>query len=156
MKRFQFTLQALGTLRERQEQLALQAYAKALQSWEKARAGAAVLQQELEAGWGEFRRQVSGDCLASEVARLRAYCQSVEQRKQPLEHAAKAARRQADQALTTLLAARQARAAVDKFHEKQKQAHERQRRHHDQHALDDMVNHQDALLALGSLSRDAV
>src|SRR5580765_1795702 len=124
MKRFQFTLQALGTLRERQERLALQAYAKALQSWEKARASAGALQQELEAGWGEFRRQVSGDCRASELARLRAYCQSVEQQKQPFEHAAKVARHQADQALTSLLAARQARTVVDKFHEKQKQAHE--------------------------------
>ena len=156
MKPFRFTLQALCTLRERQEQLALQVYAKALQGREAARAKVAAIQQELEAGWEDFRRQARGDCLASELARMRGYCQSVEQRKQVFEHAAKVAQNKADQAFTSLLATRQARAVVDKFHENQKRVHERERRRHDQHALDDMANHQDALLAVASVSRDAL
>jgi len=154
MKRFQFTLQALRTLRERQEQLSLQTYAKALQTWESARGKVAELQKELEAGWEEFRRQATGTCTASDMARMRAYCHALEQRKQVLEHAVKVARNKADHAFSSLLAARQARAVVDKFHEHQSCAHRRERQRHDQRALDEMVNHQDALLALPSVGRD--
>jgi flagellar export protein FliJ len=156
MKRFQFTLQALRTLRERQEQLALRTYGNALQVWEQARAKVAALQQDLEAAWGEIQQRARGNCAALELDRMRAYCQSVEQRRQPLDHAAKVAQSKASQTFTKFLAARQARAVVDKFFENQKRSHDRQRRRYEQHALDDMVNHQEALLALTAMKGEAL
>ncbi len=59
MRKFHFTLQALNTLREREEQSALQAYSQALQAWEQARHKVAALQQELETAWGQSIRRAT-------------------------------------------------------------------------------------------------
>ncbi len=152
MRKFHFTLQALHTLRERQEHLALQEYSQALKAWEQARNKVTALQQELETAWGLRRQCLLGACAAMELARLQAWGQSVEQQKQASEHAAKAARSEASQAYTKLVAARQARAVVDKLFENQKRRHERARRRHEQRSLDEMVNHQNALTVLMTLS----
>jgi hypothetical protein len=60
MIRFHFTLKALQLLRERQEQMALQEYSRALKAWEQARGKAEGLQRELEAAWGELKAQTRG------------------------------------------------------------------------------------------------
>src|SRR6266853_1546417 len=115
MRKFHFTLQALNTLREREEQSALQAYSQALQAWEQARHKVAALQQELETAWGQRRQRLLGPCAAVELAQFQAWCQSVEQQRQGSEHAAREARNKANQAYAKLVEARQARAVVDKL-----------------------------------------
>ena len=152
MRRFHFTLQALHTLREREEQSALQEYSQALRAWEEARLKVAALQQELETTWGQRRQRLLGPCPAAELARLQAWCQTVEQQKQASEHAAKEARNKASQAHAKLVEARQARAVVDKLFENQRRRHERAQRRHEQRSLDEMVNHQNALTVLMTLS----
>jgi flagellar export protein FliJ len=154
MKKFQFSLQALQTLRERQEQQALQEYSNALNAWERARDHVEAIQKELAAAWAERQQNALGHCAAGELDRHHAYCQSVERRKHAAEHAMKVARNRASQVFTKLLAARQARAMVDKFFENQKRDHNRECRRHEQHSLDEMVNHQNALRALLSMKSD--
>jgi len=154
MKKFQFSLQALQTLRERQEQQALQEYSHALNAWETARDHVEAVHRELAAAWAERQRGALEDCSAGELDRSHAYCQSIERRKQAAEHAMKVARNRASQVFTKLLAARQARAMVDKFFENKKRDHDRERRRHEQHSLDEMVNHQNALGALFAIQSD--
>ena len=154
MKKFQFSLQALQTLRERQEQQALQEYSNALTAWERARDHVEAVHKELAAAWAERQRSALASCSAGELDRSHAYCQSLERRKQAAEHAMKVARNRASQVFTKLLAARQARAVVDKFFENQKRDHEVERRRHEQHSLDEMVNHPNAWGALFGMKSD--
>ena len=154
MKKFQFSLQALQTLREQQEQQALQEYSQALNAWERARDHVEAVHRELAAAWAERQRGVLENCSAGELDRSHAYCQAIERRKQAAEHAMKVARNRASQVFTKLLAARQARAMVDKFFENKKRDHDRERRRHEQHSLDEMVNHQNALGALFAIQSD--
>src|SRR2546423_13522378 len=123
MKKFAFTLQGLQTLRERQEQMALQEYAKTVEAWELARKKAAAAQAELEAAWAQRQETVLAGCRAADLDRLHAYSQSAEQRAKACDESVKAAQNTSNAAFTRLLAARQARAVVDKFFEKQKRRH---------------------------------
>ena len=148
MKKFAFTLQGLQTLRERQEQMALQEYAKTVEAWEQARKKAAAALAELEAAWAQRQETVLAGCRAADLDRLHTYSQSAEQRAKACDESVKAAQNTSNAAFTRLLAARQARAVVDKFFEKQKRRHEREHRRAEQRSLDEMVNHREALTAL--------
>jgi flagellar export protein FliJ len=152
MKKFQFSLQALQTLRERQEQLALQEYGLALKALKEAQNQVIGFQRALEAVWVEMRECAMGSRAALELGRLQAYCQTVEQRTRVSEHAAKTAQSKVSQAYTKLITARQARAVVDKFFEKQHHRYDLERRRREQLAQDEMVNHQTALTALAGMT----
>src|SRR2546423_15712262 len=112
MKKFQFTLQALLTLRERQEQLALQHYSQLLAAWEKAQKKANAAERDLEAAWSEMQEKTLTGCPAFELDQLQRYCRTVQERKQLCDEAALAARNKAGEAFTKLVAARQARTVV--------------------------------------------
>jgi flagellar biosynthesis chaperone FliJ len=66
------------------------------------------------------------------------------------------ARNKASQAFTKLLAARQGRAVVEKFFEKQQRRHELERRRYEQHKLDEMSNHRQALTGLTAGKRESL
>jgi flagellar export protein FliJ len=140
MKQFQFSLQALRTLRERQEQVALQQYSAALRALEEARNALAAVQQELEAAWNQMRQSTQTVCAALELNRIQAYCRTLDEKRAAGDRKVKAAQRQTRLVFARLLAARKARAVVDKFFEKQKGRHERERQRHEQHALDEMAH----------------
>ena len=150
MKPFRFSLQALQTLRERQEQLARQDYGTTLRAWETARNRTSEAGQELEGAWRHGQAALAAGCAALELTRLQAYCKAVEQRKQALESEEIAARTKVRQAFARLLAARKARAMVDKCFENQKQRYQRERRRWEQKALDEVVNNQRSLAGQGS------
>ena len=156
MKRFNFSLQALQLLRERQEQMALHEYSKALKAWEQARGKAENLQRELEAAWGELKGRTARGGPIGDLARLQAHSQAVEQRKQAADYVAKVTRNKASQAFTKLLAARQARAVVEKFFEKQKRRHDLERRRHEQHKLDEMSSQRQVLTGLAAGKRESL
>ena len=145
MKSFSFSLQALRILRERQEQLALQDYGKALQLWEQARDKVVAIQQQFQIACLEAQQKLMDGCSGSELMQLQTYCQSLEQRRRECEHAARAARHKASLAFTRLIAARQARAVVDKCFDKQKHRYDHERQRHEQSILDDMMNHRAVL-----------
>jgi flagellar export protein FliJ len=140
MKPFKFSLQALLVLREQQEQTALQEYGKALLARERAMSAVRSAQEELLQAWGQFHERLGGKCAAAELAKMQQWCQSLERRVQELEYAARAARNQAKQAFFQLLAARQARAVLEKLSAKQKERHERARKKKEQKALDELAN----------------
>src|SRR5712691_87692 len=128
MKTFRFSLQALRLLRERQEQLVLQDYGKALQLWEQAHDQVDALQQQFQIACLEAQQKLIDGCCGSELAQLQAYCQALELRRRESELAARMARNKVSLAFTRLIAARQARAVVDKCFDKQKRRHDHERR----------------------------
>ena|SRR5438105_1642259 len=148
MKKFRFSLQALHTLRERQERHALQDYSRALGILEQARHQVTVTQEELERIWGQMRESTLQNFAALGLDQLHAYSQKVQQRTRDCENAATVARTKTSQAYAKFLAARHACAVVDKFFQSQKRRHDRERRRYEQRALDEMANHQNALSAL--------
>ncbi len=154
MKVFKFSLQALRTLRERQEQTALQDYGKALQASEQARRKLESAQQELEVCWAGMRKKVADKCSAAELSHLTAHSHAVEKRRKECEHAAKVAANSAKQAFIKLLAARQARGVVDKLFEAEKRRHQREQRRREQKQLDDLAQRENPLTALLQLNRE--
>jgi flagellar export protein FliJ len=154
MKAFKSSLQALRTLRERQEQTALTDYGKALQAQEQARNKLDEVQHDLSAGWEQFHKKLRTKCAARELSQLQAYLQAVERRKKEAEHALKVARNHAGNAFTRLLAARQARAVVDKLGEAQKRRYQRKLRRKEQKELDELASRRNALFTLLQLTRE--
>lgn len=86
MKPFKFTLQAVRTLRQRQEQKARERYARALLTQREAQTRLKQVEAELEQAWSQITHQLPGGLPAANLSQLHAYAQSVEERRR--EHAA--------------------------------------------------------------------
>lgn len=139
MKRFIFSLQALQTLRQRQEQVALEQYAQALTSRQQAADNLASVRAHCEESWMLRRQQMAGGAHAALVTQTESYCFSVEQQMKKCEAAIRQAQSVVDQGWKKLVAARQAREAVDKYREQQVNRYERELLREEQKALDELV-----------------
>jgi flagellar export protein FliJ len=140
MKNFKFSLQALMTLREREEQTALQDYGRSLRNLEEARRKLEQAQSELAQAQARVQERFLCAGPAVELAQLQEFCASMEKKNRECEYMVKVAQNKSQQAFTRLVAARQAKTVVTKYFETQKKRHQEQRRKYEQKALDDMVN----------------
>lgn len=140
MKSFKCSLQALLTLREREEQLALQDYGKSLRHLEETRHGLAMVQQELDSANARLHQRFLNSGPAIQLAQLQDFCAEVEKKRRQWEYNLKVAQSKSQQAFTKLVAARQAKAVVTKYFENQKKRHEQECRKEEQKAVDDLVN----------------
>ena len=147
MKPFKYSMQAVRTLREQQEQTALHDYGRALRAAEQATEKLASVQQELEAVWAELQNRFADHGTAEDLARLQAYSQTVEQRRAEGERAVQIARHKVRENFVKLVAARQAAAVLDKHFENQKWHHQREQRRHEQKMLDDLAGRRNLLRA---------
>lgn len=155
MKSFKFSLQALRTLRQREEQAALEEYTQSLMARERALSQLDLARQELALGWGEFHKKLSARSAAVELAQIYAYCQRVDKRQLECEHAEKVARNIVHLAFTQLVSARQAREVIEKFHDAQKRGHDRSLRKQEQKVLDDLVKQRAGIVMLLELNRES-
>src|ERR1700722_1472155 len=120
MKSFRFTLEAVGTLRQRQEQKAMELYAQSLASRRQAIEGLEAVDGELNASWEEWRGQMANGCAAAEAAQAHAYQRLLAQRRTECAFALETAERRVNATLQSMLLARQQREIVDKCFDKQK------------------------------------
>ena len=104
MKSFHFTLEALGTLRQRQEQKAMEQYAQSLIVRRQAVDGLEAVERELSACWQEWRNRLAGGCAAAEAAQAHAYQRSLAQRRNECALALETAERRVNAALQGMLA----------------------------------------------------
>jgi flagellar export protein FliJ len=139
MKPFHFTLEAVRTVRQRQEQNAMEQYAQALAFRQQALDRLEAVQRELSAGWNDLRDRLAKGCTAVEAAQANDYHRSVVRRRDECAVALGSAERRVNSALQTMLAARQQRELVDKFFTKQKGSHNRELARHEQKMLDDLA-----------------
>lgn len=139
MKPFRFSLQAVLTVRERQEHVALEAYARAVEECLAARSRLEAARLELEAARGEWGRLMNAGCTAEAACAHRDHCVNLEHRE--LRQVANLEQR--DRALQAawqvLMTARQKRETVDRFQELQRERHEHELQVEEQKLLDEMA-----------------
>jgi len=140
MKPFQFTLEAVRVLRQRQEQKALEVYAQALLARQQAMDRLTAVQHELDATMQGFNVRMKAGCTASEAAQASDYQCILVKRRDECALALGAAERRVNAALQGMLAARRQREIVEKFFDKQKARHERELALAEQKILDDLAS----------------
>jgi flagellar export protein FliJ len=138
MKAFHFTLEAVRTLRQRQEQNSMEQYAQSLIARQQAIDRLASVEHALSVCWEELRGQLAGSCSASKVAQAHDYQRSLAKRREECVAALGNAERRVNAALQTMLAARQQREIVDKCSDKQKAGYQREVVRAEQKFLDDL------------------
>jgi flagellar export protein FliJ len=152
MKPFHFSLQAVRTLRPRQEQMALERFTAAVQNHEKAVDRLNSVTQQLYAGWGELKARQTQGVIVLQIAQIQSYCDSVMARKKESEIYVKASHRAVDVAWQNLLTAKQQLDVVVKHYENQRRQYERELDREEQKALDDMANRRATQATLGMVN----
>ncbi len=140
MKAFHFTLEAVRVLRQRQEQDAMDNYARALIARQQAVERLEAVQQQLHASWQDLRDQLARGCTAGKAAQLQNYHRALEKTRDERSAALGLAERRVNTAFAAMLAARQQREIVDKGYEKQKIRHDREQQRGEQKFLDDLAS----------------
>ncbi len=139
MKPFRFTLQAVKTLRQRQEQKAMEQYARDLHAQRLAVDRLSQVQGELETAWCDWNNAVAEGCSAAVLAQTQAYFQTVEVRRQrSLDHV-RECERHVQEALDGMLRSRRDREAADSFFDAQKAVYDRALDRDERKTLDEMA-----------------
>jgi flagellar export protein FliJ len=141
MKRFRFSLHAVRTLRQHQEQRALRQFGLAIAARTQAARELEDVRRHCDAGWQASRQSIKAGVTAAQLARLGAYCRTMEQLQRQAEAGLSRAQRTVDERWEKLLTVRQQREAVDKYYQRLRGAYERQLSRDEQKALDDMAYH---------------
>ncbi|MBI4324919.1 MAG: flagellar FliJ family protein [Chloroflexi bacterium] len=139
MKPFRFTLQALLTLRQREEQVAIEDYARALQARQQALAQLDAAEHELSLAWHEWHTALAEGCVAAQAAQRKEFCESVAERRNQRAAALAGANRAYNQALQKMLSTRRQRRAVETYFVHQRQRYDRELLREEQKTLDDLV-----------------
>jgi len=139
MKSFRFTLEAVRTLRQRQEQTTLELYAQALLARQQAIAKLENAQRELNASTQELRERLAAGCTAAQAAQAHEYQRSLVRRRDECTAALGATERRVNAAMQAMIAARRQREIVDKYFDKQKLGHLRGLARNEQKMLDDLA-----------------
>jgi flagellar export protein FliJ len=141
MKPFKKSLAAVGTVRQRLENEALQAYAVALMNRVRAMERLRTAEQTLSAAQADWQRLAAEGCDAEAMARHSAHCSNLSQVRLERKRQLTEAERLAEDRMQELLHARQERQAVDKFHARQRAAYERAIGREEQKAMDELAHH---------------
>jgi flagellar export protein FliJ len=140
MRAFQFTLEALGTLRRRQEQNAMDQYVQSLIDRRKAIEQLEGAEATLNASWRQWRQQLAAGCSAAEAAQAVVYQRSLAQRRDECKGALENAERRVNTALNAMVQARRQREIVDKCFDKQKARYEREVARGEQKFIDELAS----------------
>jgi flagellar export protein FliJ len=140
MKRFEFRLQAVLTLRQHAEQVALELFAAAI----RRRDWAAIQLQQHEMQLSETRRQwlneMADGCPAIRAAQTLAFCHSIDEHRVQSDRELQHANAELEKASQRMLSARQQREAVENLLRRQREAHDLQTRLADQRIIDDLAH----------------
>lgn len=139
MKSFRFSLQAVLTLRQRQERFALEAYAAALLVCHQAVSRMKAVELELSTSWSDLRCKQDAGCSAAVMSQASEYSRTLSRRRDEAGVALMAAERGMNVSLKSLLEARKQREIVDACHDKQKLAHQREQVRQENRLLDDLA-----------------
>ncbi len=140
MKRFQFKLQAVLTLRQRAEQTALEKYSRAIQNRQSAANKVTEVEMELSEARRHWLHALADGCPAVRAAQMSDYCHSLELRKRQCEQTLSLADVELNQASQKMLQARQEREAVEILLSRQSEQHNRKVEEEERKLVDDMVN----------------
>ena len=134
----------------------MQEYAEALLQRKLAMEKLAAIVREIAAAWTELRAEMAEGCAAARILRMQAYCTSLEVRRSDANVVLQAAERAVNQAMQRMLAARQQREVVDKFHAGERTRHEREVQRMEQKELDELALRCLPMASAGGATGDAI
>lgn len=126
MKKFRFTLQALLTVRQRQEHLAMERYAATLVQRQRASECLARATQEVTEASQTWQARVTGGLMASELVHRADHMRTLEFKRNQASAALLTAEKAVDPALNAMLEARRQREVVEQCEQQQRQRHQRE------------------------------
>ncbi|MBI1176073.1 flagellar export protein FliJ [bacterium] len=138
MKPFHFSLQAVRTLRQRQEQQALEAFARTVQARQAAIDRQKLAERELSVGLDQLARTQTDGAPIYRLNQLRDHCRGLEQKLAVARKQCVKAQEAANAAWETLQEARQQLELVDKLYQRRSEEYERELRQEEQKQLDEM------------------
>jgi flagellar export protein FliJ len=125
MKTFRFSLEAVRTVRQRQENEALEQYAQALLVRKQAFDALEAMDGWLGRDSAQLQKLLADGCSGATAAQAHQFHRSLEKRRDDCIAALGAAERRVNAASQKMLAARQQREIVDVYCEKQLARHQR-------------------------------
>ncbi|GEM_PF-327301 len=140
MKPFRFTLQALRIVRQRQEQVALEHYAAALQARQEAAQRLRRVERQRDMAWSHRQNLPHAKIPAASFAHNHAYCREIESICRDCETALGVAQDVLHQKWLRLIETRKQREAVDKYYDRQRRDFERLSAREEQKLLDELGN----------------
>ena len=120
MKRFQFNLQAVLTLRQREEQNAMELYAKELLARQQALVRLGEVETELDQARTEWRQSAANGCSAFKLVQAQLSYTKLSERRDFCARSLAEAERRTNTALAAMLEGRQQRRIVDKYYDKRR------------------------------------
>lgn len=138
MKPFTFSLQAVRTLRQRQEQLALDAFGAAVRARQAAVDRRQLAERQLAVAFDQVTARQGQGAPLYQLNQLRGHAQLLEQRLAGCRTDCETAQSAANEAWEKLQDARQALELVDKLFMRQRERYERELRDEEQKQLDEM------------------
>ncbi|HAV62132.1 MAG TPA: hypothetical protein DCY13_07180 [Verrucomicrobiales bacterium] len=139
MRPFHFSLNAVRTLRRRQEQLALEAFARSVQARQAALDRRLSADQVLAAARSQLAEVQFNGAPVFRINQLRGHCQAMEEQVARCVTALNEAQSLANSAWEDLQDARRQLELVDKFYERRREEYDRQLRDEEQKQLDEMA-----------------
>lgn len=147
MKAFKFTLEAVRTLRARQEKNALEQYGRAVQARDQAIAFLWKAREELETVF-EQRRHQAGGAVAASLAQMEKWSKEVAAREKECLQNVQLANIRVETTWQELIAARKDREIVEKYLDRQRERYDRSLDREEQKVLDEMAGRPSAVNAL--------
>jgi flagellar export protein FliJ len=139
MKAFRFNLEAVRTLRQRQEHEALENYIRALLARQQALNRLEDIDQRIGYDFAQMRLLLAGGCTAAQAAQAQNYHSSLQKKRDDCAVALGQAERQLNDASQAMLATRQQREMVDVYREKQHALHQRLELREEQKIMDEFA-----------------
>jgi flagellar export protein FliJ len=140
MKAFRFTLEAVRTIRQRQENEAAEFYARALRGRQNALEALDAIHHLIVNDFKRMRQLLAGGCAAAQAAQAQNYHRSLEKMRQDAAVAVEQAECRVNAASQAMLTARQQREIVDVYCEKQHAAYLRAELREEQKAMDEFAS----------------
>lgn len=138
MKPFSFSLQAVRTLRQRQEQQAVAAFAQAVRARQAALDQQSLAERQLSAALDQMRALQQAGAAVFHLKQTRAHCQTLECQLGVCRAALAQAQETANRVWDDLQEARRQLELVDKLYAHRREDYERELRTEEQKLLDEM------------------
>jgi flagellar export protein FliJ len=139
MKAFRFTLEAVRTLRQRQEHEALEVYIRTLLARQQALQALEEIDQSIARDFVQMRQLLAGGCTAAQASHAQNYHGSLQKKRDAAVAALGQAERRVGESIQAALAARQQREMVDVYREKQQAQHQRLEWREEQKIMDEFA-----------------
>lgn len=153
MKAFRFSLEAVQTLRHRQEQRAMEHYVKALLARQQAMDQLEIVRERIRQNQQELGRLLSAGCTAAVAAQVQLFERSLEKQQTDRVAALALTERRVNAAFQAMVMARQKRKMVESYRKKQQAQHQRAETREEQKLLDDLAARRDRSVLAWSPTR---